>query len=168
MRATLFFSQRAGAERNSKKKSRSLNTLGIYQFSIHLIFYNSDSESNGRKNFKTGLTNYFLAYVIFLFSKFSPKLSTYWWDTLYKQGVSWDRFSRRTHAPRTSRSRFARTRARTPILWWSHFAPAPAPMYHKYFTHLHRALTYCIFSFIIAFFMPKSKLILAKNLESLS
>ena len=43
------------------------------------------------------------------------------------QGVSCDRFLRRTHAPRTSRSRFARTRVRTPILWWSHFAPAPVP-----------------------------------------
>ena len=41
--------------------------------------------------------------------------------------MSCDRFLRRTHAPRTSKSRFARTRARTLILWWSHFAPTPAP-----------------------------------------
>ena len=44
-----------------------------------------------------------------------------------EQSMSCDGFLRRTHAPRTSRSRFARTRARTPILCWSHFAPAPAP-----------------------------------------
>ena len=43
------------------------------------------------------------------------------------QGMGCDPCLRRTHAPRTSRSRFARTRVRTPILWWSHFAPAPAP-----------------------------------------
>ena len=43
----------------------------------------------------------------------------------FKQGVSCDHFLRRTNKPRTSRSRFARTHARTPILWWSHFAPAP-------------------------------------------
>ena len=45
----------------------------------------------------------------------------------FDQGVSCDGFLRRTHAPRTSRSRPARTRVRTPILWWSHSAPAPAP-----------------------------------------
>ena len=44
------------------------------------------------------------------------------------QGVGCDGFLHRTHAPRTSRSRFARTHVRTPILWWSHFAPAPAPL----------------------------------------
>ena len=42
------------------------------------------------------------------------------------QGVSCDPFLRRTHAPRTSKNRCARTRVRTFILWWSHFAPAPA------------------------------------------
>ena len=30
--------------------------------------------------------SYFLTYVIFQFSKFSPKLSTYRWDTLYFKG----------------------------------------------------------------------------------
>ena len=42
------------------------------------------------------------------------------------QGVSCDLFLGRTHAPRTSRLRCARTRVRTPNLKWSHFAPAPA------------------------------------------
>ena len=42
------------------------------------------------------------------------------------QGVSCDRFLGRTHSPRTSRLRCARTRVRTPNLKWSHFAPAPA------------------------------------------
>ena len=54
----------------------------------------------------------------------TPRLMQIWF-TQNSQGVSCDRFLRRTHAPRTSRSRFARTRVRTPILWWSHFAPAP-------------------------------------------
>ena len=42
-----------------------------------------------------------------------------------------DRFLRRTHAPRTSRFQCARTRVRTFILWWSHFAPARAPFLLK-------------------------------------
>ena len=45
----------------------------------------------------------------------------------YFQGMGCDRFLCRTHAPRTSRNQCARTRVRTLILWWSHFAPAPAP-----------------------------------------
>ena len=43
-----------------------------------------------------------------------------------KQGVSFDRFLGRTHAPRTSRLRCARTGVRTPNFKRSHFAPAPA------------------------------------------
>ena len=43
-----------------------------------------------------------------------------------KQGMGCDPFLHRTHAPRTSRNLCARTRVRTLILWWSHFAPAPA------------------------------------------
>ena len=39
------------------------------------------SKSFFHKNFKTGLTFWYM-YVIFQFSKFSPKLSTYRWDTL--------------------------------------------------------------------------------------
>ena len=42
------------------------------------------------------------------------------------QGVSCDRFLGRTHAPRTSRYKSARTRVRTSNLKGSHFAPAPA------------------------------------------
>ena len=42
-----------------------------------------------------------------------------------------DRFLRRTHAPRTSRFQCARTRVRTFILWWSHFAPARTPFLLK-------------------------------------
>ena len=44
----------------------------------------------------------------------------------YFQGVSCEPFLGRTHAPRTSRFRCARTRVRTSDLRWSHFAPAPA------------------------------------------
>ena len=47
------------------------------------------------------------------------------------QGMGCDRFLRRTHAPRTSRFQCARTRVRTFILWWSHFAPARAPFLLK-------------------------------------
>ena len=43
-----------------------------------------------------------------------------------QHGVSCDRFLGRTHAPRTSRFRTARTRVRTSNLKGSHFAPAPA------------------------------------------
>ena len=49
------------------------------------------------------------------------------------QGVSCDRFLGRTHAPRTSRFRCARTRVRTSNLRWSHFAPAPAPFVNQHF-----------------------------------
>ena len=45
----------------------------------------------------------------------------------YKQGMGCDHFLGRTHAPRTSRFRSARTRVRTSNLEWSHFTPAPAP-----------------------------------------
>ena len=41
-----------------------------------------------------------------------------------KQGMSCDGFLGRTHAPRTSRLRCARTRVRTPNFKRSHFAPA--------------------------------------------
>ena len=43
----------------------------------------------------------------------------------YSQGVSCDPFLGRTHAPRMSKFRCARTRVRTSNLRWSHFAPAP-------------------------------------------
>ena len=39
-----------------------------------------------------------------------------------------DRFLRRT-----SRFRYARTSARTLILWWLHFAPAPFVIYNRFF-----------------------------------
>ena len=52
------------------------------------------------------------------------------WHTNY-QGMGCDHFLRRTHAPRTSRFQCARTRVRTFILWWSHFAPARAPFLLK-------------------------------------
>ena len=44
----------------------------------------------------------------------------------YLQGVSCDCFLGRTHTPRTSRFRSARTRVRTSNLKGSHLAPAPA------------------------------------------
>ena len=44
--------------------------------------------------------------------------------SFFNQGVSCDRFFGRTHAPRTSRLRCARTRVRTPNFKRSHFAPA--------------------------------------------
>ena len=47
--------------------------------------------------------------------------------------MSCDRFLGRTHAPRTSRFRCARTRVRTSNLMWSHFAPAPALLIKKVF-----------------------------------
>ena len=45
---------------------------------------------------------------------------------IISQGVSCDCFLGRTHKPRTSRFRCARTRVRTSNLKWSHFAPALA------------------------------------------
>ena len=45
----------------------------------------------------------------------------------YLQGVSCDCFLGRTHTPRTSRFRSARTRVRTSNLEWSHLSLAMAP-----------------------------------------
>ena len=66
--------------------------------------------------------------------------------------VGCDSFLRRTHAPCTSRSRFACTRARTPILWWSHFAPAPQALI-TYSSFAKRAflLGHCFYRFKINF-----------------
>ena len=49
------------------------------------------------------------------------------------QGVSCDLFLGRTHAPRTSRLRCARTCVRTFHLKWSHFTPAPALLIKNFF-----------------------------------
>ena len=53
------------------------------------------------------------------------------------QGVSCDRFLGRTHAPRTSRLRCARTRVRTPNLKWSHFEPALFKLFSVIFQHFY-------------------------------
>ena len=53
--------------------------------------------------------------------------------------MSCDRFLGRTHAPRTSRLRCARTRVRTPNLKWSHFAPAPALLVKKRFSAIFQS-----------------------------
>ena len=42
-----------------------------------------------------------------------------------KMVLGCNRFLHCMHAPRTTRTRFACTHARIPILWWSHFTPAP-------------------------------------------
>ena len=48
-------------------------------------------------------------------------------NSLSTLGMGCDHFLGRTHAPRTSRFRSARTRVRTSNLEWLHFAPGPAP-----------------------------------------
>ena len=69
------------------------------------------------------------------------------------QGVSCDRLCvTRTHAPRTSRLRCARTHVRIPNLKWSHFASTPALLVEYHFSAIFQSFFCQFFKLFFAIF----------------
>ena len=149
--STIFFNWQ------TEKKKTVLDQLFFFNLVVLLtlneiiqciLFSTTQTEKISWKNWRKHLKNSILISLLFFKILFSRNY----------QGVSCDLFWGRTHAPRMSRLRCARTRVRTPNLKWSHFAPALSAIFQSFFINFSKFFQQFFKMFMVQCVLKQNKM----------